>query len=365
MHLLFQQCVQGVPLGSVSGGNGVLGTHAAQGKLKATGYIPGVLLCAAIALPSFELSHYSPSLDALALSLIIGVILRNTLGLSASVQAGVGLASAVFIPCGMILYGTRLDFRIFTSMPAYTLLLVLFSVALFYLTIPALGRLLNINSTTSLLVASGSAICGASAIAVLSPVVRARSRDTSIALIVTTAAGLTGALLYPAIADSLSLNSQLYGIFCGSTLQQTGIVRLAASHLGPEALSYAVPVKMLRIAMLAPAAVVLAGFTSMEAGRDGAVNLKRAVLRAIKRAWFVPVFLAVALVFSFAGPAADMREIFNPISTIALSLALASIGLTVDLGSIRTLGSRPLALAFAGWALVGMLVLAALLEAVR
>ncbi len=326
-------------------------------KSSVTGYIPGILLCAAVALPSFELSRHSPSLDALALSLILGIVLGNVLGTAAGRQPGVRLVGAVFIPAGIILYGTRLDFLVFARMPVPTVALVLSVVAIFFITMLALSRPLGVGPGTAILVASGSAICGASAIAVLAPVVDARHRDTSMALIVITTVGLTGVLVYPLLADLLELGSAAYGVLCGSTLQQTGIVKLAASHMGDAALAYAMPVKMLRIAALAPAAVALGTLTHLPAAGGYRGRLTGTVTAAARRAWFIPVFIAVALVFTFQETAAAARESFYPYATLCLSMALASIGLGVDFESIRSLGSRPLLLAFAGWLLVAGLVL--------
>ena len=360
------QTVRG-KMGGTSKSSGMASIHPSpvRGVRLASSFLPGLLLCAAIALPAFELSRYNASLDALALSLILGMVLRNVLGPSVSVMPGVRLAGTVFIPVGIILYGTRLDFLIFTGLPAFSIILVISSVGLFFLTILLMAGALGVNRGTGLLIASGSAICGASAIAVLSPVVCARDRDISMALIVTTVAGLTGALLYPLISDWLSLSEKVYGVFCGSTLQQTGIVRLAASHMGAGALDLAIPVKMLRIAMLAPAAAALAMTTSMKATGRSDTGGAGKILMALKRAWFIPVFVAVALVFSFVEPAVTARGSIKPFATIFLSLALASIGLRVDFDSIRSMGSRPLLLGFAGWALVGSIILLALLILTR
>lgn len=325
---------------------------------------PGLLLCAAVALPAWELSHLHPSLDALALSLILGMILGNVLGPAARLQPGVSLASIIFVPLGIILYGSRLDFGVFASLPLYTAAIVVAIVVAFYLVIMTGSRLLGVDFRTGLLIASGSAICGASAIAVLSPVVGARSRDISMALIVTTTAGLSGALLYPIIADAFSMSDTAYGLFCGSTLQQTGIVKLAASHLGDPARDIAVPVKMMRIAMLAPVTVLLAATVQLRrpVGRSGPVPSRRGLYsRALLRCWFIPVFLAVAVLFTFWDPATRLHHSIESAATVFLAMGLASIGLTVNFDSILSSGSRPLLLGFAGWATVGLIVLALLL----
>lgn len=266
----------------------------------------------------------------------------------------------------------------------------------FYLVILLGTRLLRVDIGTGLLIASGSAICGAAAIAVLAPVVGARSRAVSMALIVTTTAGLTGALVYPLVADFLGLSSTTYGIFCGSTLQQMGVVRVAAAHLGSGALTIGTTVKMMRIAMLAPITVILAVTSPLQRGKRGggsfapagaAANADGAGIRidsdsdaapagaprfsiaadsgnawwiAARRAWFLPVFVAVALLFSFYQPAASLENPLEPAATIAMALALAGIGLSVDFESIKSSGSKPLLLGFAGWAAVGMIFLVVL-----
>ncbi len=327
---------------------------------------PGLLLSFAIALPVYEISRISSSLDPLALSLILGMVLGNVLGPAVARQPGVAAATSIFVPAGIVLYGSRLDFQIFAQLPVFSTMAVLAAVASFFVVMLAGSKLMGVDKSTGLLIASGSAICGAAAIAVLAPVVGARNRNTSVALIIITTVGLTGALLYPLIGDFLSLPVATYGFFCGSTLQQIGIVRLAAAHMGKEALATAVTVKMIRISMLAPVSIILGAAASLRVPGRKERGGSRADLFAgrpagaaggawrtgVSRAWFLPLFVAVAVLFSFFQPAIGMREPLKPLASICMSMALASIGLTVNFQSIKSAGSRPLFLGFAGWALV-------------
>ncbi|MCL6106012.1 MAG: putative sulfate exporter family transporter [Actinobacteria bacterium] len=323
---------------------------------------PGLLLSAAIALPAYEISRYTSSLDPLATSLILGIVLGNVLGPGAAIKPGVRFTASLFIPIGIILYGTMLHFDMLSGLPGFAIAAILLGMATFYLVILLGGRMLKVDAGTGLLIASGSAICGASAIAVLAPVAGAHSKDTSMAVIVITTVGLTGAILYPLICDFLSMSTMSYGFFCGSTLQQIGIVKLAASHLGREAGKIAVTVKMVRIAMLAPIMMILAPAVSLASGKArGAVPgveeprapaRSMSVMRlAARRAWFVPVFVCMAFLSSFVQPVMNAGPVLRPVATITLSLALASIGLAVDFDSIKSSGSKPLLLGFAGWAI--------------
>lgn len=181
------------------------------------------------------------------------------------------------------------------------------------------------------------------------------------ALIVTTTAGLIGTLLYPLIADAFSMSQLSYGIFCGSTLQQTGIVQLAASHLGDAAVAIAVPVKMMRIAMLAPITLLLAGSFAFKPGSADLGSTAKNASYALKRCWFLPLFVAVAIFFSFYGTTSAHIPDLEPAATIFLSIALAGIGLSVDFNSIKVGGSKPLMVGVFGWALVAVFFLVVLL----
>ncbi len=344
---------------SSTGGAGTFSGQVSPHSKNIAAAIPGLLLCAAIVLPAYELSRYSASLDTLALSLILGMIIRNVIGPLAMMKPGVRLVSIIFVPAGIILYGTRLNFSTFAKLPTVTLTVVTICVLLFYATILLAVRRFGIDSRTGLLIASGTAICGASAIAVLSPVVGARSRETSMALIVTTTAGLIGAFIYPLVADTFSMSQLSYGIFCGSTLQQMGIVKLASSHLGDATVALAIPVKMVRIALLAPITVLLAATSVLKTG-TGSNSSRSDAIYACKRCWFLPVFVAVAFIFSFYDPATAYRHGIEPVAMTFMGMALASIGLSVDFETIKSGGSKPLAVGLLGWGLVALIFLVAL-----
>ena len=134
-----------------------------------------------------------------------------------------------------------------------------------------------------------------------------------------------------------------YGIFCGSTLQQTGIVQAGLITPGRRDCS---AWRSGKDAEDRPAGAdhTGAGGNHGPAAAAGGARLAcpRNLAYACKRCWFLPLFMATALIFSFFGPAADMRQALEPVATMFLAMALASIGLSVDFDSIKAGGSRPL-----------------------
>jgi uncharacterized integral membrane protein (TIGR00698 family) len=184
--------------------------------------LPGLAVAVLIAAVATVLAMGHVVLDPLVLSMLISIIAGNLLGPSQRLEAGVSLSYRLFIPLGIILYGSQLDLRplrtVSTWHIAHTYLIVFAALA----AITWLSLRLGLTKKLSLLLAAGSAICGASAIMVLSPVVGARKEETSVSLITITVMGLAGVIAYPLAQEFLNLGERTYALLCGSILYQVG-----------------------------------------------------------------------------------------------------------------------------------------------
>lgn len=299
----------------------------------------GFVLAVTIGLVSYWVSTLHQSLEALAVALLLGVAVRGLLGNNPGLGRGIRLATQLFIPLGVILYGVRLDIPLLGNLAAPIILRTLINMGLFFLIVFALSHWWPIRRATRTLLAAGSAICGASAIVVLSPVADAEPEDTSVSLIVVTTVGLLGAMLFPILKASFGWSDQLYAVLSGSTLQQTATVKLAVEGLSKEIIDYALAVKMVRVIMLIPVAFSLAWFNrSQETSR----------VQVLGQVWFVFVFAAVGALVSFT-PLHSLQSVLAPWSTIVLTLAMASIGLTVNLDAVVNAGLRPLLIGLFVW----------------
>jgi uncharacterized integral membrane protein (TIGR00698 family) len=305
--------------------------------------LPGLLLVFTLGLAAYFLSRLHSSLDALFLALILGITTRNLIGAAPSLSPGVQLGTKIFIPVGIILYGTNLDFSKLYSLPIMTILLTLLCMVVFFILIYWLNRIWQLPVKLSELLTAGSAICGASAIAVLSPSVDAEPEDTSVSLLVITAAGLLGVMIYPILQEFLGLSNTAYAVLSGSTLHQTGLVRIAVSNMDIEFVDYGLAVKTLRIVMLAPIALIVGLLHSRQAGSNPSV------IDSLRRVWFLLPFILVGLLVSFAPPLRGLLLSLKPWATFVFSMALASIGFMVEIDSVITVGSKPLIVGLLGW----------------
>ena len=153
-------------------------------RTRGSNWLPGIVLVFIIGLAAYSLSRLHHSLDALAMAILIGIVIRAIFGTAEWYLPGVRLGLKIFIPLGIILYGSNLSFRFSASLPPSVIALTLVSMLIFYIVIILLNKLWKVAPKTGELIADGSAICGASAIAVMSPAVEAEPKDTSISLLV-------------------------------------------------------------------------------------------------------------------------------------------------------------------------------------
>ncbi|HFC12501.1 MAG TPA: putative sulfate exporter family transporter, partial [Anaerolineae bacterium] len=151
--------------------------------------LPGVLIISALGYLAYSISNFSPLLDALVVGLVLGILLRFTIGNQEVLNPGITFLQTVFIQIGLVLYGIKLNFtRIFQMGWLIPILIVAVQATIFLVTL-WVGKRFKIAEKTALLLAVGTSICGASAIAVATPAVEGESKDVSISLVVITLLG--------------------------------------------------------------------------------------------------------------------------------------------------------------------------------
>ena len=131
-----------------------------------------------------------------------------------------------------------------------------------------MGRFFKIDKKTSLLIAGGTAICGGSAIAALSPVIRAEERQVSVALGVVFILNSVALFLFPVIGHLLHMSQSQFGLWSAIAIHDTSSVVGAAGRYGPEALQIATTVKLARALWIIPISLLSAVFFRGEGGRS-------------------------------------------------------------------------------------------------
>ena len=191
-------------------------------------------------------------LSPMVLGVVVGIILANTLRprLPESWDGGLKIASKQLLRAGIVLYGFRLTYDTILQIGGGAIIIDIIIVVGTLLIGNYLGRALGLDKDERLLIASGSAICGAAAVLATEPVVGAKPHKTAVAVATVVLFGTLSMFGYPllyraGLLDALSPHA--VGIYTGSTVHEVAHVVGAGAALDPEIAGIATMTKMLRV----------------------------------------------------------------------------------------------------------------------
>ena len=305
-----------------------------------TAMIGGISFTCLIALSGYALSLI-PGFDRigpLACAIFLAVGYRQVFGYPEALRSGLQFAAKKLLRLAIVLYGLKLNIEVVLTQGLGLLLLdaavILFSIVLTL----AIAKRLKAASGLSLLLGVGTGVCGAAAIAAVSPIVRAKDDDTAISVGIISLVGTLFALLYTFLRPWLPLPAVEYGIWSGASLHELANVALAAAPAGEDALAMALLAKLGRVLLLVPLCLVLMYIMKRGGKAEGDAS--------ISFPWFLPGFLVMSLFGSYVlGTYIPVPESFHTVmataTTFILTMAMAGMGLDIHLRDLRK-ASRPL-----------------------
>lgn len=316
-----------------------------------TRVIPGLLLSAALALASIEAGRnawlQAHGFSALTVAIVLGMLVGNTVypRMAAGCAGGVAFSKQNLLRLGIVLYGLRLTFQDIAQVGMSgvvidaCMLMSTFAIAYF------LGvKVFRLDRNAVLLIGAGSSICGAAAVMATEPVLRARSEQVTVAVSTVVVFGSAAIFLYPLLHGLNFLPGHTdFGVYIGSTVHEVAQVVAAARSIDDHTANTAVIAKMVRVMMLAPFLLVLSAYVRRD--RAAAATGKSAnTSRLAGVPWFAFAFIGmVALNSLLPIPAAATGALLDA-DTFLLAMAMAALGLTTHLSSVRRAGMRPLLL---------------------
>jgi uncharacterized integral membrane protein (TIGR00698 family) len=212
-----------------------------------------------------------------------------------------------------------------------------------------IGRVLGVSGPLALLIATGTGICGASAIAAMESVSEANREEAAFALATITALGTVAMVSLPLLRTPLGLGMTDYGIWSGASVQEVAQVVGATAGVSTVALKIGTLVKLARVALLAP---LVFGF-AVSRGRSRPAGTP-----------LVPVFVLGFLVLAGVRttgvlPTRVVADLAR-LDVLLLAGGMAGLGLGLELARLRGLGVRPLVLGLISWLVIALVSLALL-----
>lgn len=208
----------------------------------------------------------------------------------------------------------------------------------------ALGRLMKVAETNSLLIAVGTAICGGSAIAAVGPVIKAKDEEMSISLGTVFILNSVALLIFPLIGAAVGLSQTQFGLWAALAIHDTSSVVGAGAKYGAQALAVGTTVKLARALWIVPLTLGIA-FTRRQQAK-------------IQWPWFILFFCLAAVLKTYVTLGAPVYEWLVLAAKAGLRATLFLIGSGISIATLRKVGARPLVLGVVLWLIVGVLSLA-------
>jgi len=321
---------------------------------KERSFIIGMGLTAFLGMAAMPLARL-PGLalmGSLTVALLLGIGWRSAFGLPVAETGGIEFSAKRLLRYGIILTGVRLNFGLIAAAGIGVLSLSLILIAFGVVFIPWLGRKMGLSPNLSLMLGVGQSICGASAISAVAAVTPdVKDEEVSLAVSICGLLGTLGVIFFNLSAVLLGWNGSFYGLLSGSTLHEVAQVLAAGPAGGPIGDELAMVVKLTRVTLLAPVVCLIAFlFTTGRASKPSPGGFSWTVL---PMPWFVFGFLAVGALNSLGLLPAEVARFALQISIFLMVMAMAAMGLMVDMAVIRKTGLKALGVAGGAFCIFG------------
>lgn len=278
-----------------------------------------------------------------AVGLALGLAIALTVGNPA--QKETSAASKKLLQLSVILLGFGMRFDAVLKVGAASLWVTLISISATLAIGSALGKIFGIERRLAVLLSSGTAICGGSAIAAMAPAISASSVETGVAMAVIFLLNGIALFLFPPIGHLIGLTQEQFGFWAALAIHDTSSVVGAASIYGAAALAIGATVKLTRALWILPVSYLGARLAKSEA--------------KAKFQWFLLGFLLAALVRSLAPQFGALWDAGALAGKHMMTGTLFLIGGGLGRAELKKIGAKPLVMAALLWCIISCLSLAA------
>lgn len=315
----------------------------------------GAAACAAIAALAFGLTYLAaipPVLTALAAGMV-----AHRWRVQESGAIGVDFCARTLLRIGVALIGVRLSLEQVAGLGLPVVLIATGSVLVTLVGGAAIGRVLGLSPARSVLSAGSVGICGASAalaISLVLPQTPERQRETIFTIAAVTTLSTIAMVAYPLLGHLLRFDDIQAGIFFGAAIHDVTQVIGAGALVSPEATTTATATKLIRIACLAPATVLIALWFA-RGRKDASAMAVPPILPG-----FLIGFVVLAAVANTGWIEEAVLGFLSQAATFCLVAATAALGMKTSVGELASAGWRPLAAVTAQTVLIGLYALVAI-----
>lgn len=316
--------------------------------------IAGILLSFVIALIATLLGNKFPIVGGSVFGIVLGIIINNTVGKPKGTVSGIKYTSKKILQYAIILLGTGLSLTQVWKTGVDSLAVMLFTLSSAFISAYAFGKLLKVPFNLTSLIGVGTAICGGSAIAAVSPIIEADEKEVAYSISTIFFFNILAVLIFPPLGHLLGFSDNAFGLWAGTAINDTSSVVAAGYAFSNEAGAYATIVKLTRTTMIIPISLIFAAVTIFNkkkaAKADGTVNY------SLKRIfpWFIIGFLAASLLNTLGVFSQNVVEFLSTAGKFFIVMALSAVGLSANFKDMLKTGFKPLFLGLIIWIVVAV-----------
>jgi uncharacterized integral membrane protein (TIGR00698 family) len=316
---------------------------------------PGLLLALIIGVIALVLGRYAPLIGGPVIGIVLGILVRNVLAPGERYHPGIAFAGKKVLQWSIIAlgFGLSLDQVVKTGFESLSVTLVTMTVA--FLAAWLLGRWLGVHDKLVILIGVGTAICGGSAIAAATPIIRADDHDTAFAISTIFLFNVIAVLLFPLLGHLMHMSDLGFGLWAGTAINDTSSVVAAGYSYSTAAGDYATIVKLTRATLIIPVCLALAFVVAArekrklkQDGNSGHFSLARIF------PWFILWFLVASAIRSAGLIPVAIQPALHVGAEFLIIVALTAIGLSANIRKMISSGPRPILLGLGVWIAVAV-----------
>lgn len=318
---------------------------------------PGILLCLAIAIPSWFIGTAFPIMGGAVIAILAGMVLTLIIKNKGMLDSGIKSTSKKVLQWAVILLGFGMDLNVVLETGKQSLPIIICTIGISLIMAFLINKFIKMPAKVATLIGVGSSICGGSAIAATAPVIDADEEEVAQSISVIFLFNVLAALLFPSFGQLIGFDTtsgEAFGIFAGTAVNDMSSVTATAStwdgmfNLGTATLDKAVTVKMTRTLAIIPITLVLAFARAkkQKSNNAGKINIKKIF------PFFILFFIGASIITTIAVSCGVSADLFDPLKTLSkflIVMAMAAIGMNTNIVKLVKSGAKPIFLGFCCW----------------
>ena len=309
----------------------------------------GIVLSLLVAIVAYWFGNNFPLIGGAIFGILLGIGIGNTAPPKPTLAEGINFTSKKILQWAVIILGSGLSLRQVYVTGVASVVIILVTITAAFGAVFVAGRLLNVGFNLKSLIGVGTAICGGSAIAAVSPIVEAEDQEIAYAISTVFLFNVVAVFIFPWIGHALGLTQTGFGLFAGTAINDTSSVVAAGYTYGNAAGDYATIVKLTRTIMIVPVALGFVALMMMRKKRE-AQQVHSASFHPIKIfPWFILGFLLMSALNTSGMLDTSMVAFLKEAGKFLIIMALSAIGLKTDLRKMLSTGLKPMLLGFIVW----------------